>query len=285
MTGNTNPSGGAGTVPADAPLAENEHVKELLGILRDNGKDASGLTALISHVGEMESFVKLAENRIAEMKAQLDTMKEVQDHPIKHALQNAIKTLEAKVAEIKAQISELKTSIAEGCKNAVSAFKEKGAAALDRLASFFNIKSRLQSIGKNIDASIRTDDQAIAKIETFSKEYHTAGRHLKNMGRVLTGKPPIDAVREAGRLARAVSAPYRADRAIQLKMKGAVVAMIGSIERLEQKTAARREEKAAAPPEKKPSLSEKLKAHKERIREKDLERALPERAKAKGLEV
>jgi len=283
MTGTNNQTTGPGA--DSAPLAENEHVKELLGILRDNGKDPSGLAALINHVGEMESFVKLAENRIAEMKAQLDTMKEVQDHPIKHALQNAIKTLETKVAEIKTHIAELKANIVEGCKNAVAAFKEKGAAVLDRLASFFNIKGFLKAIDKDNDISIRCNDKAIAKIETFSKEYHATGRHLKNMGRMIVGKQPIDTVKESGKLAKAVSAPYRASRAINLKMKVGLTAMIASVERLEEKAAARREEKAATPADKKPSLSEKLKANKERIREKDLERALPERAKVKGLEV
>ena len=283
MNSANTPNSGAGAV--SAPLAENEHVKELLGILKDNGKDPTGLTALLSHVGEMESFVKLAENKIAEMKSQLDSMKEIQDHPIKHALQNAIKALEAKVAEVKAQIAELKGNIIEGCKNAVAAFKEKGASVLDRLSSFFNIKGGLQAINKNIDATIRIDDRAIAAIKNFSKEYHETGRHLKNMGRVLTGKPRIDAARESGKLAKAFSAPYRADRAIQIKLKGAVAAMIVKLEQLEQKTAAKREEKAAAPAEKKPSLAEKLNAHRERIKQKDLERPTPERVKAQGLEV
>ena len=282
MTGTTTPNdAGRG----HTPLAENKYVKELLGILNDNGKDASGLTALINHVGEMESFVKLAENRIAEMKSQLDAMKEIQDHPIKNALQKTIKALEAKVAEIKEQIVQLRLDIAEGCKNAIEAFMEKGAAVLDRLASFFNIKPSLQSINKNIDASTRLDDKAMAKIEAFSKEYHQTGRHLKNMGRVLIGKPPIDAVKESGKLAKAVSAPYKADKAILLKMKSVVNKMIAKLEQLEQKMVAKREEKAAAPADNKPTLAEKIKSNKELIKQKDLERLTPERVRTPGLEV
>jgi predicted ArsR family transcriptional regulator len=280
-------NGGAGA--ATAPLAENEHVKELLGILQENGKDTTGLTALLTHVDEMENFVKMAESRIADMKSQLDTMKEVQDHPIKNTLQKTIKALETKVAEIKEQIVQLRLDIAGGCIAAINAFKEKGAAALDRLASFFNIKSSLLSLNKNIDDSIKLDDKAIVKIEVFSKEYHTAGRHLKNMGRVLTGKPPIDAVKEAGILAKAACAPYKADKAIMLKMKNAVAKMVVRLEQLEQKMAEKREEKAVAqaanPPEKKPSLAEKLKEHRELIKQKDLERALPERKRTPGIEV
>jgi hypothetical protein len=285
MNENTTTSGG-GTLAVS--LMENEHVKELLGILKDNSRDASGLTALINHVGEMENFVKLAESRIADMKAQLDTMKEVQDHPIKSMLQSTIKALEAKVAEIKVHIAELKTNIVEGCKNAVAAFKEKGAAILDKLASFFNIKGELQTMSKGINAAIKLDDKAMAKIEAFSKEYHTTGRHLKNMGRVLIGKQPIDAVKESGKLAKVVSAPYKAHKAIELKILAVVNRMIGRLERFEEKTAAKREERAAvkaAKVEKKPTLSEKIKNHKELIKQKDLERATPERARTPGLEV
>ena len=268
------------TTGAAVSLMENQHVKELLGILKDNNRDTAGLTALINHVGEMENFVKMAESRIADMKSQLDTMKEIQDHPIKNALKNTIKALETKVAEIKVQIAELKTNIIEGCKNAVIAFKEKGAAVLDKLASFFHIKGNLQTMSKNINAAIKLDDKAMAKIESFSKEYHTTGRHLKNMGRVLIGKEPIDAVKESGKLAKVFSAPYKAHKAVELKILAVVNRMIGRLERLEEKTAAK-----AAKIEKKPSLTEKIKAHKELIKQKDLEKATPERVRAPGLEV
>jgi hypothetical protein len=143
----------------------------------------------------------------------------------------------------------------------------------------------LHAINKNIDATIKHDDKAIAKIETFSKEYHMAGRHLKNMGRVLTGKPPIDAVKESGKLSKAVSAPYRANRAINLKLKVAVIGMIGGLDRLEQSMAAKREKTANTPIKSKLTLSEKLKAHREMIKQKDLEKPMPERARAPGIEV
>jgi len=283
MNGTTTSNDSVGA--ASAPLAENEYVKELLGILKDNGRDSSGLTALINHVGEMENFVKLAESRIADMKSQLDVMKEVQDHPIKNTLQKTIKALEAKVAEIKEQIVQLRLDIAGGCINAINAFKEKGAAVLDKLASFFNIKVGLQSVNKNIDDCIRLDDKAIAKIEAFSKEYHTAGQHLKNMGRVLTGKPPVNAVKESGKLAKAVGAPYRAEKTVLLGMKKAMNKMIAALERLEQKTTAKQEERESASANDKPSLADKIKTNKELIKQKDLERLAPERIRAPGLEV
>ena len=177
---------------ADAPLAENQYVKELFSILGDNGRDTSGLSALLGHVSEMENFVKRAEDKIADMKAQLETIKEIQDHPFKAKLQNAIKSLETKVAAMKERLADLKAGIVESCKNAVQAFKENGIAALNNIASFFKIKPTLEAMKKQNEAAIRDDVKAIEKIEVFSAQYHTAGRALKNMARMAVGKKPID---------------------------------------------------------------------------------------------
>jgi hypothetical protein len=259
-------------------LMQNEHVMELFSILQDNGKDTSGLAALINHVNGMEDFVKQAENKIADMKAQLDTMKEMQDHPIKMALQKAIGALEAKVAEIKANIAELKTNIVEGCKSAVSAFKEKGAVVLDKLASFFKVKGGLQSIKNNGIKNVNNCDKTLGKIEAFSKEYHKAGRALKNMARVAVGKKPIDAVKESGKLAKVVSAPYKAQKACQLGICKQVDKMMNALDKLEKSV-----ERSDKP--KKPTLMERLEAKKKEIKELELEAPVKDRVKSKGLEV
>lgn len=263
------------------PLAENQYVKELFSILQDNGRDSSGLSALLGHVGEMENFVKRAEDRIAEMKSQLADMKEVQNHPVKTALQNAIKTLENKVAAVKEQLAELKTNIVEGCKNAVAAFKEKGITALDKLASFFKIRSNLEACKKQNEAAIRVDVKAIAKIEAFSVEYHTAGRALKNMARMAVGKQPIDTKKEAGKLAKAISAPYRAEKSILIKLNGSLKKAIAQLDQLE--ATAKKQAKRAA--DKKPSMLEKLDANKERVEREKRELPTPERTKAQAVEV
>ena len=265
-------------------LSENEHVKELLSILNDNGKDASGLTALLDHVKGMEDFVKMAEVKIVEMKAQLDEMKEVQDHPIRAALQNTIKALEAKVNEIKAHIAEIKANIVEGCKNAVAAFKEKGAIVLDRLASFFQFKGSLQALKDDSALAAKMCDKSVASIESFSKEYHMANRHVKNMARIAIGKKPIDAVKESGRLTKIMCAPYKAGKAINLGICKLADKMIASLDRLERRAEAKRDDRASAA--KKPPLMARLNEKKELIRQKEVDAPKLERVpRVKGLEV
>jgi chromosome segregation ATPase len=97
-----------------APLSENQYVRELFSILLDNGRDTGGLSALLGHVSEMEAFVKNAEDKISAMKDQLAEMKEIQSHPVKTALQKAIKSLEHTVSVMKDRIGKLKSQIGGG---------------------------------------------------------------------------------------------------------------------------------------------------------------------------
>jgi len=264
------------------PLAENEHVKELFGILQDNNRDTSGLSAIIGHVGEMESFIKRSEEMIAKMKAQLDSMKEVQNHPIKTYLQNAIKMLEQKVTEVKERIGELKDSIIEGCKNAVTACKEKGLAVLNSIASFFGFKQNLQDLNKDIDRIITQSEKAVAKIEAFSNEYHSAGRAMKNMARMAVGKKPIDAKKEAGKLAQTLAAPYKIQKSALIGLKKSVNRAVAKLEQLDAKVTARKAERAVHT--KKP-LTERLEAGKNRVAKVKLNLPPPGRTKVQGAEL
>ncbi|GHV39602.1 hypothetical protein FACS189490_03480 [Clostridia bacterium] len=268
---------------AAAPLMENQYVQELFSIMHDNGKDTKGLSALIGHVGEMESFVTRAEQQIVAMKSQLAEMKEVQNHPIKTALTSAIKALETKVAEVKERIGELKTAIIGGAKSAVQAFKENGAAALHNLAKFFHIKGALKAVDKSMTQSAATCDRAVANIQTFSREYHETGKHLKNMGRLLTGKPPIDTAKETGKLAAVISAPYKAEKAALRGIQKAAGAMIAKLEQLETAQDAKqaRRDIERKPPERKIGIIGELEANIAMLAAQDRERAVPDKSRQK----
>ena len=263
------------------PFAQNPYVQELFEAMHESGRDASGLVALLGHVIDMENFVKRAEDSISDMKSQLADMKEVQNHPVKTALQNAIKSLEKKVAEVKVQLAELKSSIVESCKNAVAIFKEKGAAALDNLASFFHIKDGTQAWQRSIDGIIKADDKAVAKIEAFAAQYHSAGLAVKNMARVAVGREPLDAKKESGKLAKVIAAPYKAQKTAVTGLRNSLDKVIASLDALDTKTAEKQAERVM---EKKPSLLARLEENKARVKEEQ-EREVPERTKVQGLEV
>jgi hypothetical protein len=264
------------------PIAENEYVQELFSILRDNGRDVGGLSALLGHVAEMENFVKSAEDKISVMKDQLAEMKEVQNHPVKTALQKAIKSLENTVAVMKEQIRELKNDIIDGCKHAVQAFKERGISALDKLASFFHLKGAFKAIDKTARANIAVCDKAIAHQTAYYAEFYKASRALRNMGRIIIGREPLPSQSETRRLEKVATAPYRAEKAINAKISELADAAVVKLESLDARQAIKQAEQIR---ERKPSLLGNLSAKKEIVAQKKLESPMPERAKTAVPEV
>jgi len=226
---------------ASAPLSENSHVKELLSILNENGRDASGLTALLKYVDSMENQLHTAVGELSTMRQELSTMRDERDHPVRTALQNAANSLETTINETQTRLEALKEKIIDGCKNAVSAFKQKGISALNGIAKFFRIKPAFESLRSNLQNDIKRDQSMIAKIEKISTRYHTAGTHLRNVGRALRGKEPVTAVKPNGKLAKLAAAPFRTEmKCLTSALRDAEKA-IAALERLDSRTSPKKE--------------------------------------------
>ena len=255
------------------PIMDNEQVKELLAILRENNSPSTkDFLSVLQQVGTMEKQLAAAVKELAAMRQELKTAQE-QNHPVKTALQKAVIVMQGQVLDLRERLAELKQNIIGGCRNAVAAFKEKGISALDNVARFFKVRPILEAIRNELDSNIRFDDKAIARIEAISTEYHEAGRHLKNMGRAMLGREAIQEVKPPGKLAAVISAPFRAERSHFANMKKSVEKAIGAMSRLEERAA-----------EKKPSIREALETHNEKIAQAQKDAPHPERPRPSNAE-
>lgn len=217
---------------AQAPIMENEAVKEFLALLKEN--QAQGGKELAAAIGQVAVMEKQLAAAVGELKTMREDLAQMQNHPLKTALQKSIITLQDRILALRDNLAELKAGIIEGCKNALADFKARGVAALDGAARFFHIKSGLESVRANLNQSISIDEKAIAKIEAVSAEYHEAGRHLKNIGRALAGKAAVQEAKPVGKLAKTIETPYKAELSCLRAMKKSVEKAINQIERLEQ---------------------------------------------------
>ena len=236
------------------PLRDNSAVKELMGILRGNNMDKQlkDFSELISHVDTMESQLSKVLGELNGVRKQLDEIKDKQ-HPIRTACMKMLNSLQASVKEAQTKLNELKSAIIDGAKNAISAFKEKGIAALNGIMNFFKVNKSLNAVRNSVDRSIASAGKSIAKIETMSTEMHSAGSHMRNIGRALVGKETKNEVKENGKIMKVVQAPFRATKATMSGIKKALSAMIGKLENLDL-TARQNREKATAKKEQKPSI-------------------------------
>ena len=225
---------------ATAPLRSNRYVRELLKILDDhNAPSKADFLAVLSHVQAMEKQLAVAIDGLNDMRRELEIAQK-QNHPAKDVMQKAVTTMQNQVDKLREKLAELKESIIDGCKKAIESFKDKGVIALDGIARFFKIRPALEGMRNLIEKNIQADDRAIAKIESISTEYHQAGLHLKNMGRVMLDKETRQDAKPQGKLAAAVSYPFRAERRVFSSMKKSVEKALGSLARFEEKATERK---------------------------------------------
>ena len=245
------------------PLAEeNKHVKELAEVLAKNGKgkNAKAVVEVFNCICGMENDLKKAIAELTTLRSELSAMREEQKHPIKTMLHKAADSLMSKLKSAYKQIVALKDKFIGGCKQAVEDIKDKGIVAANSIVDALDIKGDLEASKASIVKAIAANKQSVAGIEAAAAEYHKAGRHIKNIGRVFLGKEPIADIKPNGKLAKLLQEPFKV-----------------TIERLESKLA--RTDKAIARIEKlekaaelrtaldKPSVLDEMTRHKTAIRE------------------
>lgn len=104
------------------PIAENEQVKELLALLKDNNTPGyEEFSKLIEHVTGMEQRLLEATE---ELKAVRQEMQGLQNHSLKDALQKSYTAMEANISVMRHRLSELKGQIINGCRNILADFRE-----------------------------------------------------------------------------------------------------------------------------------------------------------------
>jgi len=168
------------------PIAENEQVKELLALLKDNNTPGyEEFAKLIEHVTGMEQRLSEATK---ELKAVRQEMQGLQNHSLKDALQKSCKAMETNISVMRHRLSELKGQMINGCRNILADFRERGTVALNGITQFLHVRPVLESIQSAAEKSMQASNRAVARIDAFSTEYHEMGRHLKNMGRAIQGK-------------------------------------------------------------------------------------------------
>lgn len=232
------------------PIAENEQVKALLALLKENDSPAyADFAKLIESVTGMEDRLSTAVGELAAMREDLQKM---QDRSLKASLQKTCKTLEGNIASMQQKLSELKGKIVEGCRHILEDFKERGTIALNGLANFLHLKPALEAIRQGAENHQQASNRAMERIDAFVSEYHEAGKHLKNMRLALMGKEPVQQAKTGGEIARYVKAPYRACMGTIKKNAEKAIAALEGLEQQAQRRpsvlAAMREQAVKAAP-------------------------------------
>jgi hypothetical protein len=140
-------------------------------------------------------------------------------HPLKTKLNSIYTAMKEGMEAIKSRLAEIVKQIVDFCKKTLENFKAAGVSVLDKTVSFLKLKEGLEAISSNAAKNNGLCGDAINRIDAFSAEYHKGSAALKNMGRLALGKEPVNTAKENGKMAAAVSTPYRAAKSVWAKIE------------------------------------------------------------------
>ena len=113
---------------------------------------------------------------------------------------------------MKEKLSEVKAEIKAKAGEIVTAAKQKGKAALNKVAGFLGIKQKLEGIRQNVQESIEDVDKSIGKIDAFGIGMREAGQKIANTFRTFADKPEKEYGEKKFSKTELIKKPFQAKR-------------------------------------------------------------------------
>ena len=219
---------------ANVELTKEKNLMELLDLLRKNNmkEAANSIFEMAAYVDVMEKKMDSVLEELMTVKDQLHKMEEREaEKGLKQTLKRAVNKLEQDCKAMKEKLFEVKAEIKAKAGEIVTAAKQKGKAALNRVAEFLGIKKKLEGIRQNVQESIADVDKSIGKIDAFGKGMREAGQKIANTFRTFADKPEKEYGEKKFSKTELIKKPFQAKRKL---LSGILNCADAAIEKTEQ---------------------------------------------------
>ena len=219
---------------ANVELTKEKNLMELLDLLRKNNMQeaANNIFEMAAYVDVMEKKMDSVLEELTTVKNQLHKMEEREaEKGLKQSLKRAVNKLEQDCKAMKEKLFEVKAEIKAKAGEIVTAAKQKGKAALNRVAEFLGIKKKLEGIRQNVQESIADVDKSIGKIDAFGKGMREAGQKIANTFRTFADKPEKEYGEKKFSKTELIKKPFQAKRKL---LSGILNCADAAIEKTEQ---------------------------------------------------
>ncbi len=215
-------------------LAKEQNIMELLELLRKNNmkEAANSIFEMAAYVDVMEKKMDSVLEELVTVKDQLHKMEEREaEKGLKQTLKRAVDKLEQDCKAMKEKLFEVKAEIKAKAGEIVTAAKQKGKAALNKVVEFLGIKKKLENIRQNVQESIADVDKSIGKIDAFGKGMREAGQKIANTFRTFADKPEKEYGEKKFSKTELIKKPFQAKRKL---LSGILKCADAAIEKTEQ---------------------------------------------------
>ena len=202
-------------------LKDHEGVKQMLSLMRENGKggEAEEFLWLIECVGNMERQHSSVLAELQEIRKRLEQTQVPEQTSMKDQVLDALQAVQEKLEQARSQLAAVKDKIISWTKNTLEDVKRLGITALDTAISTLGVQTILKSMEDKTFDSMQDIQASIRKVETIGEELRSAGTHLKNAGHTAIGRETqqVDGS-QVGRFESAVLSPMRAIHSVLADM-------------------------------------------------------------------
>lgn len=215
-------------------LTKEKNLTELIDLLRKNNMQeaANNIFEMAAYVDVMEKKMDSVLEELGTVKDQLRKMEEREaEKGLKQTLKRAVNKLEQDCQAMKEKLLEVKAEIKVKAGEIVTAAKQKGKAALNRVSEFLGIKKKLENIRQNVQESIADVDKSIGKIDAFGTGMREAGQKIANTFRTFADKPEKEYREKKFSKTELIKKPFQAKRKL---LSGILNCADAAIEKTEQ---------------------------------------------------
>ena len=219
----------------NAELTKEKNLMELIDLLRKNNMQeaANNIFEMAAYVDVMEKKMDSVLEELVTVKDQLHKMEEREaEKGLKQSLKRAVNKLEQDCKAMKEKLFEVKAEIRAKAGEIVTAAKQKGKAALNRVAEFLGIKKKLEGIRQNVQESIADVDKSIGKIDAFGMGMREAGQKIANTFRTFADKPEKEYGEKKFSKTELIKKPFQAKRKLLSGILNCADAAIAKTEQL-----------------------------------------------------
>lgn len=220
---------------ANVELTKEKNLMELLDLLRKNNmkEAANSIFEMAAYVDVMEKKMDSVLEELVTVKDQLHKMEEREaEKGLKQSLKRAVNKLEEDCKAMKEKLFEVKAEIKAKAGEIVTVAKQKGKAALNKVAEFLGIKKKLEGIRQNVQESIADVDKSIGKINAFGTGMREAGQKIANTFRTFADKPEKEYGEKKFSKTELIKKPFQVKRKLLSGILNCADAAIEKTERL-----------------------------------------------------
>lgn len=168
-------------------FSEHPQIAELLVTLEANEmhKEKAEVQSLVEYIGEMETTLS---GMLEEMKGMKEEIGKIHDGTLRAKCMTLVQKTEGLIKKCIEVLKKAKDNLVHAATKAIKTFKEKGKEAFQKAVHAMKIPETLDKLAGMFGNAAKEAKDNSTQLKAMQSELNIGKAHIRNVGRLLTGK-------------------------------------------------------------------------------------------------